>query len=162
MDAPIVFQSGVFRRVTLPAGLHLLAVWTGQAASTARYLEAMATWRTTNTEAYRREIRGLADTAEQSVRAFETGNPDQILTTIQRYDRLLEAFSTEAGLNFYNDGHFRLRKRVELTNCAYKPSGAGGGDFGLAFSTDKNTLITLAENLERDKYLVFFPGDANP
>jgi mevalonate kinase len=43
-----------------------------------------------------------------------------------------------------------MRKKVELAHCAYKPSGAGGGDYGIAYSTDKQELLTLADKLERE------------
>jgi mevalonate kinase len=43
-----------------------------------------------------------------------------------------------------------MRKKVELAHCTYKPSGAGGGDYGIAYSTNKQELLTLADKLKRE------------
>nr|MCS5571907.1 hypothetical protein [Pseudomonadales bacterium] len=77
------------------------------------------------------------------------------ISKIQLYARYLSDFSEDSNIKFYNATHLALQKEVESARCVYKPSGAGGGDFGIAFSANKNTLIHLAERTVQEGRLAF-------
>ena len=70
-----------------------------------------------------------------------------MVNLIRQYNQYLHDFSKDSGANFYNDPHIALQKEVESARCVYKPSGAGGGDFGIAFSNDKDSITKLAEQM---------------
>ncbi|MFT7220482.1 MAG: phosphomevalonate kinase, partial [Candidatus Azotimanducaceae bacterium] len=148
------------QKVSLPAALNMLAIWTGEAASTTQYLNMIETWRDLNAGAYLSQMTCLHKIADATVAAVKTGDADLFLTTISQYDRQLDDLSSESGLNFYNPTHRELRKKVELLHCTYKPSGAGGGDFGIAYSTNHHELTSLADQLlADDRYCFFLTGD---
>lgn len=166
-DGCIVHQGGSQpSRITLPDQLRMLAIWTGEAASTTGYLKAMEQWRARHESIYQQHIQQLTDTASQAVHAVHAVDAGQLLTCIARYDTQLEQLSRDSALNFYNQTHLEMRKRVELADCTYKPSGAGGGDFGIAYYLDQsgynganngadngantNKLNQLAEELEHE------------
>ena len=151
MDETIVFQRGESPTpVVLPDDLYMLAIWSGEPASTTGYVAAVHRWRQNNLNAYQSHISDLRSTATECIAALEKNDSQRILTSIEQYDRHLERLSSVSGVNFYNQVHLEMRKKVELANCAYKPSGAGGGDYGIAYSTDKQELLTLADKLERE------------
>jgi len=136
----------------LPSDLHMLAVWTGVSASTRTYLEQLSIWRQAEPAACERHMARLRRTAEQF---FEARGTDAMLQLIADYDRYLNEFSRDSSLNFYNEPHIALRKEVESARCLYKPSGAGGGDFGIAFSADNNDIDNLAEAMKTQERIAF-------
>jgi phosphomevalonate kinase len=151
MDETIVFQRGESPiPVVLPDDLHMLAIWSGEPASTTGYVAAVNRWRQNNPDAYQSLISDLRNTATECIAALEKNDSQRVLARIEQYDRHLERLSSVSGVNFYNQAHLEMRKKVELAHCAYKPSGAGGGDYGIAYSTDKQELLTLADKLERE------------
>lgn len=160
MDFPIFFQNmGVQKsgmmgvRKFEPGGLQMLAIWSGVSASTAALLSQLEGWRESSPGRFDHHIGQLKATSQDFVDAADT---DAHLNAIHQYDRYLDEFSQDSGLNFYNQPHIALRKEVESAGCVYKPSGAGGGDFGIAFGADKNQLINLAEQLKSDGRRAFF------
>jgi phosphomevalonate kinase len=151
MDETIVFQRGESPvPVDLPDDLHMLAIWSGEPASTTGYVAAVSLWRQSNPNAYQFHIHDLRNTATECIDALGENDTPRLLARIEQYDRHLERLSSVSGVNFYNQAHLEMRKKVEFAHCAYKPSGAGGGDYGIAYSTDKQELLTLANKLERE------------
>jgi phosphomevalonate kinase len=151
MDETIVFKRGESPiPVVLPHDLHMLAIWSGEPASSTGYVAAVNRWRKQNPDAYHSHINDLRNTATKCIYALEKNDSQRVLARIEQYDRHLERLSSVSGVNFYNQAHLEMRKKVELAHCAYKPSGAGGGDYGIAYSTDKQELLTLADKLERE------------
>jgi phosphomevalonate kinase len=151
MDETIVFKRGESPiPVVLPGDLHLLAIWSGEPASTTGYVAAVNRWRQNNPDAYQSLINDLRNTATGCIDALEKKDSQRVLARIEQYDRHLERLSSVSGVNFYNQAHLEMRKKVESAHCAYKPSGAGGGDYGIAYSTDRQELLTLADKLERE------------
>ncbi len=154
---PIVFQSARTPvSMNLPDNLHMLAIWTGTAASTVNYVNEMQTWQQAQPDRWAYHLESLADTVDEFIAAAANADTRQILATIDQYGRQLSLLSIESGVNFYTDVHAALQKKVESARCIYKPSGAGGGDFGIAFSADRNELKTLAEEMERENRYAFF------
>ena len=135
---------------TLP--LYMLAIWTGVSASTRTYLEQLKRWRQAAPAACERHMARLRATAEGFFAAAETG---AMLQLIVDYNRYLNEFSQDSTLNFYNEPHIALQKEVESAHCLYKPSGAGGGDFGIAFSAEKNDIENLAEAMQKQGRIAF-------
>jgi phosphomevalonate kinase len=156
MDEPIVFQHGGSPNpVIIPDDLHMLAIWSGQPASTTGYVGAVNMWRQNNPGSYQSHIGDLRDTATECIDCLKKNDTVQVLARIEQYDRHLQHLSSVSGVDFYNQAHLEMRKKVEFMHCVYKPSGAGGGDFGIAYSTDKNELLTLADKLEREHTYTF-------
>ncbi len=141
--------------VTLPPDLAMLYIWTGIAASSQAYLEQFADWRQTNPAAFRASIGELCASAGLAADRAGQGDPAGLLAAIEDYDAKLERLSRRSRLDFYNQTHLRLRKRVHSAGCIYKLSGAGGGDFGIALSTDKEPLDELARLLTREGIFCF-------
>lgn len=156
-DIPITFRMGhPPESISLPTDLYMLAIWTGQAASTTAFISGLQRWQGSHEKRYLHHMHQLIETAEQCVNAIKTDQTRQVLAIIEQYGGHLESLSSESGLDFYNPSHLTLRKQVELMHCVYKPSGAGGGDFGIAYSANKNDLIILAEKMAREGRYAFF------
>lgn len=148
-DEPIGYRIGETPKpVNLPDHIEILAIWTGHAASTTAFITRLQAWRRSNEVQYVFYIDKLKTIADDFARGLDAEGPE-LMSQVTEYDQTLQALSEESGANFYSEAHVALRNEIQLGNLAYKPSGAGGGDFGLAFSTDAHAMAELAERLTR-------------
>ncbi len=136
--------------VSLPPELRLRFVWTGRAASTGGFLsrlERSLVLRETGTVACLDELgklsaRGLDELAGDRLPDF--------LDTVRSFTGTLERLGALMGSPILSPEHRRLRELASEAGVAYKPSGAGGGDFGIVFGTEEDRLgrFTRAASLE--------------
>lgn len=115
-------------RRTLPAGVHVVVGWSGEAAPTAplvaRFLAAREHAAGTLSE--------LARRAEAAAAAVARGDAGGLLDATDASGRLLERLGRDLDLPIVTPGLARLLGAARRLGAAAKPSGAGGGDCGVA------------------------------
>lgn len=114
-----------------PKGLQVLVVWSGISASTPQLLTRFTDFANQNPQKYRDHIDQLRADAATLLAAWPAGNPADILKSLQAYGDGLLALDHEADIGIYSPEHQQLRQLAFDHGVVYKPSGAGGGDFGL-------------------------------
>lgn len=122
--------------IVLPAALTWQVVFTGRSTSTAAMLAALATWRAANPAGYRPHLAALHQAMEAALAAAGRADTPALLAAIDSYASALDGLGAAAGLDIVSADHRRLRNLAADCGVIYKPSGAGGGDIGLAFSGD--------------------------
>jgi phosphomevalonate kinase len=110
----------------LPAGLELLVGWTGESASTVPLLERFDAARPTGA------LAELAATAEDAATAAARGDAAALVAAVDRTGDQLERLGREAGIPIVTPALSRLVAAARREGAAAKPSGAGGGDCGIA------------------------------
>lgn len=100
-----------------------------------------------NDEATRIE---LIDAASRLAERWRQSHADSIVDETRRYAQVLRRFSDARGLDMFAAGHDRMADAADELALAYKPSGAGGGDIGVVFGTDRmsvDVFSSVAESL---------------
>jgi phosphomevalonate kinase len=115
-----------------PAGLELVAVWSGRAASTPELIGRFDSWRQTARTGP--VLAALTDAAASAAQAWRTGATAQILSATATYAAALDRLDAEAGLGIVTSEHRRLAQISHRETAVYKTSGAGGGDLGFALT----------------------------
>ncbi|QDY75196.1 phosphomevalonate kinase [Streptomyces qinzhouensis] len=120
------------RRLPPPDGLSLEVGWTGNPASTASLVSALhrRTWR--GTVSHRRFVETTADCVRAAAVALHAGDGRGLLHQVRRSRRELARLDDEVGLGIFTPGLTALCDAAEALGGAAKPSGAGGGDCGIA------------------------------
>lgn len=139
-------------QVELPKDLHLMFVWTGRAAATVPYLKHLTAWREAEPALFSIQFDKLHRLAHSGVGSFSAGQTADFIDIVRQFNYQLEELSDVAGLDFYTETHVELKKLVEAAGCTYKPSGAGGGDFGIIFSDDEERFEPLQRSLHKAGY----------
>ncbi|GAA2916844.1 phosphomevalonate kinase [Streptomyces thioluteus] len=136
------------RRLPPPAGLSLEVGWTGTPASTTALVAGLnrRTWR--GTASHRRFMETSADFVRATVSALERGDGADLLHQIRRARRELARLDDEVGLGVFTAGLTALCEAAEAVGGAAKPSGAGGGDCGIAL-LDAEALLDITHVRER-------------
>jgi phosphomevalonate kinase len=121
-------------RVSWPS-VGFSAIMTGSAADTARHIATFDDWRAGGTPP------ALAALIEASARVADAvTEPRAFVRELHAYAVALRALDESAKLGIYNAAHRTLADLVAHRPVVYKPCGAGGGDLGAAFATDRTAL----------------------
>jgi ERG8-type phosphomevalonate kinase len=121
------------RRLPPPRGLALEVGWTGEPASTASLTGRLETGQWRGSTAQREFVRRSDACVEAAIRALERGDDDELLHRIRGARRMLADLDGAVRLGIFTPVLTALCDVAEGVGGAAKPSGAGGGDCGIAF-----------------------------
>jgi len=128
------------RPIVLPSDLQILPIWTGRSASTRGFLERLETGRATHPHGVDEAISRLGEASKTGIDALEAGAVSGFLDAVDRFWDALEALGREIEMPILSQEHRRLRRLAAECGVHYKPSGAGGGDLGIAFGFDPKAM----------------------
>ncbi|MGW7032713.1 phosphomevalonate kinase [Streptomyces xanthophaeus] len=120
------------RRLPPPNGLSLEVGWTGNPASTTSLVSGLhrRTWR--GTDSHRAFVETSTDLVRAAIAALEAGDGQALLHQVRRARQELARLDEEVGLGIFTTELTALCEAAEGVGGAAKPSGAGGGDCGIA------------------------------
>ncbi|WP_098729938.1 phosphomevalonate kinase [Brevibacterium epidermidis] len=152
------------RRVTPPSSVDLLVGWTGSPASTEHLVKRVHTpsERADESSAEYSEStpapekpRPLVSFAAEShtlvddlVAAFDADDAEASMTTIRSVRALLQRLSDSTGSLIETEALHDLCEIAETHGAAAKPSGAGGGDCGIALAHSHTQAQTILSGWE--------------
>lgn len=129
--------------VLLPNSVGFAGIFAGRSASTpdlvARY-GAFSREKPRQAEALREQLGGVAEVGCEAARGNDVG---ELLDAIAEYGRGLEALGRAIGADVMTPEHCAIAAEARRFGLAYKVSGAGGGDLGLAFSDRPDALAAF-------------------
>lgn len=125
----------------LPAGLTLVAGFTGESAATTPLLRRFAQ---ATAGAQPRALAALREVAAQAAAAVADGDAAALRDAVRRSAGLLDALGRETGLPIVTPALARLVAAAERAGAVAKPSGAGGGDCGLALADSPAQAAAVA------------------
>ncbi|MET8700996.1 phosphomevalonate kinase [Kitasatospora sp. NPDC004723] len=120
------------RRLPPVPGLALEVGWTGTPASTADLVSGLHRRGPRGTPAHRRYTAAAEDVVRAAAEAFEQGDRPGLLEQIRCARRELARLDDAVGLGVFTPALTALCEAAEAVGGAAKPSGAGGGDCGIA------------------------------
>ncbi|MBP2478558.1 ERG8-type phosphomevalonate kinase [Crossiella equi] len=132
------------RRLPPPRELAVLVGWTGHPASTSEKVAggSVPVWR--GTAAHREFVRRSDACATAVADALDRGDDAAVLAQVRAARELLAQADGQGGLGIFTDGLTALCEAAEALGGAAKPSGAGGGDCGIALlEPDQRTTEAL-------------------
>ena len=128
-----------------PEELDIMAVVTGEGSLTTRLVAGVADYAADNPTGHRADIARLSALAERTAAALS--DPDDFLSLANGYFSALNQLDAHAQVGIVSEFHRELHEVAKREGGAFKTSGAGGGDVGLAFSHRGQPAQRLAEAL---------------
>jgi phosphomevalonate kinase len=132
-----------FEPVHWPKEVQCLFVWSGRSASTSDFLGRLAAWRKHHEAEYAGQMSGLGLIARSAADAVAQGQGRGFVEAATAYATALRAFGEACGLDIFSAEHVQLAQLAARCGVSYKPCGAGGGDFGVAFALEPERLEQL-------------------
>jgi len=123
----------VIEPIVVPAGLHLVVFWTGDSADTREMVESVQAYARMAPSSYRMLIGALRTTAERFVGELGAGRATGAVVAAGRYGRQLAELGKAAGVKIVTEAFAQAAALARELGGDAKPSGAGGGDVGVAF-----------------------------
>lgn len=140
--------------VRLPNSVGFASIFAGRSASTpglvARY-RAFGRERPRQAEELRQRLGGVA---EVGCKAAQNDDARAFIEAVAEYGRGLEALGRAIGADIMTPEHRAIAGEARRLGLAYKVSGAGGGDLGVAFSDSPSSLAEFAEAVADRGYRV--------
>ncbi len=140
----------------LPEGLFMAVVWTGRGADTGDFLGRLSLRmdREGGSPEIDDALDRLGQAASAGVVALRNRDVPSFLAMIDIFGEGLGALGRAAGLEIMSPEHVELHRLARRCGVSYKPSGAGGGDIGIGFSSDPAALDRFADTVSRSGFEV--------
>lgn len=133
----------------LPKDFYLCVGWTGQAASTSEYVGKIQDFKHKDHQSYA-EFMVQSSTAVQGIlHGMKDSSTELIIEGIQMNRESLRVLGEKAGVEIETPELTTLCDLAEKLGGVAKPSGAGGGDCGIAFMPSLEKVAQLKEEWEK-------------
>ena len=133
-----------------PNGLEYAILWSGLPSSTSKKLQRLDEARQSKESAT--SVSRLCDAAEATARCWSVGATAEILAGFDRYVEALMQFDVDHDVGIFDAGHRELTEAAAKRSVIYKPCGAGGGDTGVVFASDRKAVAEFAEFADQYGY----------
>ncbi|HUQ51523.1 MAG TPA: hypothetical protein VM692_04830, partial [Gammaproteobacteria bacterium] len=126
--------------VRLPNSVGFAGIFAGRSASTPGLVAHYRAWQRDRPREAAALVGRLAALAEAGSRALGEGDAEAWLVAFAAYGRGLEELGEAIGADIVTAEHREIGAEAQRHGVAYKVSGAGGGDLGLACALDSERL----------------------
>ena len=133
--------------VRLPNSVGFAGIFTGRSASTPDLVAHYRAWRRDRPREATALVGRLAALAEAGCAALEGTNAAGWLEAFAAYGRGLQELGEASGVDLVTAEHREIGAEAHRHGVAYKISGAGGGDLGLACAADSERLEAFRKSV---------------
>ncbi|MGM0587609.1 MAG: mevalonate kinase family protein [Bacteroidota bacterium] len=134
--------------------LHMIPIWTGSSASTRNLVNKVKRFREAAPNAYTRISDRMHLLSEQGCEAFGSGNLDVFMDIVGQFAEQEKILGTSSGAPIVSEVHERITRLVANAGGVYKPSGAGGGDIGVAFCDRQDIKLEILHTIQESSFEV--------
>jgi len=127
-----------------PGDLHPVFLWTGRSTSTASFLARLDDEMEKDRGHIADAIAELGRVSRAGIFHLRDGDVTMFLADVNEFAGATELLGRATGIPIFSDEHLELRRLAQNTGVSYKPSGAGGGDVGIAFTDDPELAAVFA------------------
>jgi phosphomevalonate kinase len=132
-----------------PQGLHLVVFWTGASASSKDMMEGVARFAKKDSLAYLHIMDNLREIALRFSQELQAGRATGAVAAAGRYGKQLAVLGTAAGIPIVTEAFTRAAEVAKELGGIAKPSGAGGGDIGVAMFATPEAARLFARACQR-------------
>jgi phosphomevalonate kinase len=140
--------------VLMPNPVGFAGIFAGRSASTPEFVAHYRAWRTHRPRESTALVGRLAAQAEAGCAALAEGDAARWLGAFSAYGRGLQALGEAIGADIVTAEHREIGAAAERLGVAYKVSGAGGGDLGLACAADADRLEAFRDSVRNRGFRV--------
>ena len=147
----VAVTAGRVERLDWPRGLVCAVLSSGRPAHTGSAVERFRAAMKGGSRELRGALNRLEAEAETVKRAWRSG-ARAALKALERYAAAWQALDRAGELGVYSAPHRELLGLARASDCFYKPSGAGGGDCGLALARDRASIDSMRRSAAAKGY----------
>lgn len=136
-------------KLSQPKDLNLVVGWTGVPSSTRNLVESVNNKISNNSHVYEKFLNESNNCVKKIISAFKDNNVEEVQRQIQKNRELLIELSKQFNIQIETPKLTKLCDIALKYNGSAKPSGAGGGDCGIAILKGNNTIDVIKSEWEK-------------
>jgi phosphomevalonate kinase len=144
--------------VRLPNSVGFAGIFAGRSASTPAFVAHFRAFQAARPAEAAALLRRLSATAEAGCAAVRGGAADGFIEAVAEYGRGLASLGEAIGADIVTAEHRQIGEHARRHGVAYKVSGAGGGDLGLACALDEGALEAFKASVRERGFRVIELG----
>ena len=144
--------------VRLPNSVGFAGIFAGRSASTPEFVAHFRAFQAARPGEAAALVRRLSATAEAGCAAARGGAAGAFIDAIEEYGRGLAFLGEAIGADIVTAEHRQIGEHARRHGVAYKVSGAGGGDLGLACALDEGALDAFKASVRERGFRVIELG----
>jgi phosphomevalonate kinase len=133
--------------VRLPNSVGFAGIFAGKSASTPEFVAHYRAWGKAQPAQAAAMLRRLTEVAEAGCAAARGDDAAAFMASLAEYGRGLQALGEAIGVEIVTAEHRQIGEHARKFGVAYKVSGAGGGDLGLACAIDSGALAAFLRSV---------------
>lgn len=141
-------------KLTIPDDLHILIIWTGESASTKQFIRNIETFKRKEFNNFKNIMNRMYKISALGIEALKQKNTLRYLEAVKEYYNEMKNLGNKSSTPIVSKNHQEISDLVTTSGGVYKPSGAGGGDLGVAFSNSLKTQEVISKNLENTNFKI--------
>jgi phosphomevalonate kinase len=138
--------------VRLPNSVGFAGIFAGRSASTPALLARYRAFCADQPRRAAELVSRLRSIAETGCSAARGDDADAFIAAITDYGRGLEDLGLAIGTEIVTAEHRQVREQASRYGVAYKVSGAGGGDLGIACAADREALDAFKKTMKNSRF----------
>ncbi|MEL6822729.1 MAG: hypothetical protein AAFP70_13280 [Calditrichota bacterium] len=142
------------QRISWPNELYICCVFSGKSVSTRELVTAVYQLQKTNSDTFLKHMQQMTLQSMEAVEALKYEKTNRFIELVDAYGLSMQQLGESAGVSIMSAEHRQLKQLANKYGAAYKPSGAGGGDIGIAVSLSKRTIEQTAARFHEEGFLV--------
>jgi len=122
-----------------PDGLAYALFWSGVAVGTGTKIERL------DSQIPKPSRAALVYAGRRVAAAWRSGSAARIMDEYRDYIEVLREFSIDHDLGIFDAGHAEMADLAGAAGLVYKPCGAGGGDVGVVFADNEESIASFVD-----------------
>lgn len=135
--------------LTPPSDLRLCIGWTGSPASTGPLVKQIRSYQQQQPDAFERFLEETTEAVDELIQSLEDGSVTGAIAALAHNRVALARLGSDAGVPIETPALAELHRIAQAYGGAGKPSGAGGGDCGVALLPDERHIPALYRDWQR-------------
>lgn len=120
--------------------LIVVPIWVGHSTSTRKMVRSVDLLKESSPRIFNHIMNALIQCSENGCESYLQKDKTTFFKSIHEFNEILADLGKQSNTPIVSDAHRKLIDLISDSDVVYKPSGAGGGDIGVAFCDSKDAV----------------------
>lgn len=141
--------------------LHVIPIWAGHSTSTRKMVRSVDALKESSPQVFDRIMGELIQCSEKGCKSYIDRDMRTFFESINDYNRILSDLGRQSDTPIISEEHQKLIGLASGSGAVYKPSGAGGGDIGVAFCDSPDAVQRVKHSIQETEFQILDFGIAS-
>ena len=134
--------------------LFVVPIWVGHSTSTRKMVRSVDALKESSPRIFNQIMNALIQCSENGCESYMQKDKTAFYEAIREFNKILSYLGKQSNTPIISDVHRKLIDLISDSDVVYKPSGAGGGDIGVAFCDSMNAVKKIKRLINQTDFQV--------